>query len=74
MLGPEWAVARRLAYMTGAPVPDHVQELLHRGRLADNHRAAERLGFRPTASTPDVIERLYAWPSVIRIPAQRQVA
>jgi UDP-glucose 4-epimerase len=74
MLGPEWVIARRLAYMTGAPVPDHVQEMLHRGRLADNHRAAELLRFRPTAATPDVIDRLYAWPSVIRTPARRQVA
>lgn len=74
LLGPEWAIARQLAYMTGAPVPDHVQELLHRGRLADNHRAAELLRFRPAASTPDVIDRLYAWPSVIRTPARLQVA
>lgn len=74
VVGPEWALARRASYLSGSPVPDHVQELLHRGRLADNARAADLLGFTPAASTRDVIDDLYAWPSVIRVPARRQVA
>jgi hypothetical protein len=39
LFGPDWAVARGLAYVSGAPLPDHVLEILHRGRLADNARA-----------------------------------
>ena len=74
LVGPEWALARRFAYLSGSPVPEHVQELFHRGRLADNHRATDLLRFTPAASTREVIDQLYAWPTVIRIPAQRQVA
>ena len=74
MLGPEWAVARGLAYLGGAPVPDHVQEVFHRGRLAANRRAAEQFAFNPAVSTSEVIDQLYRWPSVIHVPAQRQVA
>jgi nucleoside-diphosphate-sugar epimerase len=46
-----------------------VLEVLHRGRLADGSRARELLGVTPTTSTPDVIDRLYAWESVVRVPA-----
>ncbi len=73
-IGPQWALARALAYMAGAPVPDHVLEMLHRGRLAANHRARDVLGFAPTTTTSDVIEQLYGWPSVIHTPAERAVA
>ncbi len=51
LFGPDWAIARGLAYVSGAPLPDHVLEMLHRGRLADNSRARAVLGFTPTAST-----------------------
>jgi UDP-glucose 4-epimerase len=74
LVGPEWAIARRVTGLFGAPIPDHVIEALHRGRLADNSRMEELLGFRATASTSDVIDKLYAWPSVIRVPAQKAVA
>lgn len=74
LAGPEWALARRFAYLSGSPVPDHVQELLHRGRLADNYLATERFGFTPAMSTGDVIDRLYAWPTVVHTPARRQIA
>jgi UDP-glucose 4-epimerase len=74
LFGPDWAVARGLAYLTGAPLPDHVLEMLHRGRLADNARAREVLGFAPASSTRDVIDQLYRWPSIVHVPARRQVA
>ena len=74
LFGPDWRIARLLAHLAGAPIPDHVQETLHRGRLADNGRMEELLGFAVTGSTVDVIDKLYAWPSVVHIPAQKQVA
>jgi len=75
IVGPEWAVVRRLSHLFGAPVPDHVLELLHRGRLADGSRAHEAIGFAPEASTPEIIDRLFAWQDVVRIaPERRDVA
>jgi UDP-glucose 4-epimerase len=67
LLGPEWRVAARLSHVLGAPIPDHVVELMHRGRLADGAKASELLGFTPALSTPEVIDHLYAWESVVRI-------
>ena|SRR5829696_1372260 len=74
LIGPDWEIARRVSGAFGAPIPDHIVETLHRGRLADNSRMAELLGFRAAATTVDVIDQLYAWPSVIRIPPRRAVA
>ncbi len=74
LFGPDWAVARALAYVSGAPLPDHVLEMLHRGRLADNGRAREVLGFEPSATTREVIDQLYRWPSIVHTSARRQVA
>ena len=34
----------------------------------------ELVGFSSRVTTVDVIDKLYAWPSVIRQPAARQVA
>lgn len=65
IVGPEWRVARAAAYLAGAPLPDHVLETLHRGRLADNALARDLLGFWPATTTSDVIDELYRWPSVI---------
>jgi hypothetical protein len=53
--------------MVGAPIPDHVVELMHRGRLGDGAKAGEVLGFTPKLTTPQVIDHLYAWESVVRI-------
>jgi UDP-glucose 4-epimerase len=74
MVGPDWALARSALYLAGAPIPDHVLEMLHRGRLADTARARSVLSFAPTATTADVIEQLYRWPSVVHTPAARAVA
>jgi UDP-glucose 4-epimerase len=72
LVGPEWGLTRRLSHLVGAPVPDHVMEVLHRGRLADGSRAMELLGVSPQVSTAEVIDRLYAWESVVRITKPTQ--
>jgi UDP-glucose 4-epimerase len=74
ILGPEWALARQVAYLSGSPLPDHLLEMLHRGRLADPTRAREVLGIAPAVSTSDVVDQIYSWPSILRVPARRQVA
>lgn len=66
LIGPEWWVARRFAYLTGTPIPDHVVEVLQRGRLADGRACREVLGWAPQASATEIVDRLYAWPSVQR--------
>ncbi len=65
-IGLGWRGARVLSELVGAPVPDHVHELLVRGRTADGSRAHELLGVRPARSTPDVIRELYAWTDVVQ--------
>jgi UDP-glucose 4-epimerase len=74
LVGPEWRAARVLSHLAGAPIPDHVAETLHRGRLADNGRMRDALGVEPETTTVEVIDRLYHWPSIIRQPARLQVA
>jgi len=74
LIGPEWRIAKIVSGLFGAPIPDHVLEVLHRGRLADNSRMEELVGFRPKATTTEVIGRLYEWPTVVRIPPRQAVA
>lgn len=74
VVGPGWWVTRQLANIVGAPVPDHVVEMLRHGRLAHASDNAHLIRFAPRHSTHEVIERLYEWPSVVRVPATRQVA
>ncbi|MCU1503623.1 MAG: hypothetical protein JWM12_2977 [Ilumatobacteraceae bacterium] len=71
IVGPEWVLTRQICKILGAPIPDHVLELMHRGRLADGSRIEELLGITPLASTPEVIDRLHAWESVVRIVPDR---
>jgi UDP-glucose 4-epimerase len=72
VIGPEWRLARVLSHLAGAPVPEHVLELTHRGRLADGQRAHEILDWRPLAATSEVVDRLFAWPSVVRTPPRQE--
>jgi len=74
IIGPQWPIARRMCHLAGAPVPDHVHQLLVHGRLADNGRMRELLGLSAEQTTPEVIESLYGWPGVVRRPARKQVA
>jgi len=71
LVGPEWRIARRISYVLGAPVPEHVMELIHRGRLADGSRLSSALGFAPRVTTPEVSDRLYKWDAIVRIPAMQ---
>ncbi|MCE9621783.1 MAG: NAD-dependent epimerase/dehydratase family protein [Actinomycetia bacterium] len=72
LFGPGWGLAGRLSNMFGAPIPDHVIEVMHRGRLADGSRAIEVLGSTPANSTAQVIDHLYAWESVVRVGSVSQ--
>ncbi len=74
VVGPGWWVTEKIANLAGAPVPDHVVEMLRHGRLAHASDNAHLIGFAPRHSTHEVIERLYEWPSVVRIPAAVRVA
>lgn len=64
-----WNIAAQLTTLAGAPLPDHVVELLRHGRTATS--VVHDVGYRPTRSTHDVINHLFAWPSVIRIAPNR---
>jgi UDP-glucose 4-epimerase len=69
LVGPEWRIARQISYLLGAPVPEHVMELIHRGRLADGSQLGPVLGLTPTVTTQEVIDRLFKWEAIVRIPA-----
>ncbi len=67
LVGPGWLAARRLASLAGAPVPDHLVELLGRGRTADGARAGTELGILPATSTRDVVRLVHEWAPVTRL-------
>lgn len=64
-----WPIASSLSTLAGAPLPDHVRELLRHGRCA--RTTTRDVEYRPTHSTSDVIARLYSWPSIVRIAANQ---
>jgi UDP-glucose 4-epimerase len=63
--GPTWMLVRVATEFLGAPLPDHVHELLTRGRLADGSLVRRALGVVPRHSTPDVVKELYEWAPVV---------
>lgn len=67
VVGPVWRVARLVSELAGAPVPDHVVELLLRGRSADGSRCPSVLGLGALRSTVDVVDHLFDWPDVTTI-------
>lgn len=69
VLPPAWPIASSLTTLAGAPLPDHVRELLRHGRVVTTIH--HELGYRAAHSTSDVIARLYSWPSVVRIAPNR---
>jgi len=71
LIGPEWTIARQVSYLMGAPVPEHVMELIHRGRLADGGRAQSVLALAPHLTAEEVIARLYKWEAIVRSPAMQ---
>ena len=72
--GPAWWLAKNASTVAGAPMPDHVADLIQHGRLAASNEAAHLLRFAPRHSTTQVVHNLYNWPSIERIPAKKQVA
>ena len=66
VVGPGWWPARHVAGVVGAPLPDHVVELLQHGRLAVTDRA-RLLGLDPARSTVDALRALHAWPAVTHV-------
>jgi UDP-glucose 4-epimerase len=74
LLGLGWPLARLVTSALGAPIPPHVLEVLQRGVTADASRAAEILGIRPVRTTPEVVQALYEWATVIHLPASASAA
>jgi len=62
VFGPGWVLARALAAIAGAPLPDHDLELLRRGRTADGARARHTLDIDPRP-TVDVVRGMHSWPA-----------
>ena len=58
LVGPEWRLVRPIAQLAGAPLPEHLLELIHRGRTADGGRAASLLGVSPARSTRLAVTQL----------------
>ena len=58
LIGPEWRFVRPIAQLAGAPLPEHLLELIHRGRTADGRQAASVLGVAPARSTRDAVTEL----------------
>lgn len=71
LIGPEWTVTRRVAHLFGAPVPEHVMEVLHHGRRGTSSRCRQALGWEPEMSTQSVIDSLFTWEGVVRVPPKR---
>lgn len=64
LVGPEWPVARRVVEAFGAPAPEHVVELLRRGRTADGSHGPAVLGGGYLFDTMEVVRRLFEWATV----------
>ncbi len=67
--GPGWLFAKVAAGALGSPLPEHVVEVLTRGRTADGGLAREVLGVVPVKRTVDIVREMYAWPSVTWLDA-----
>jgi UDP-glucose 4-epimerase len=72
--GLGWPAARLAAEVLGAPIPDHVIELLRRGRTADGSSAAGVLGVPAASTTHEVVAELYEWATVSHIAPIEAVA
>lgn len=68
---PAWRAAARLTALAGAPLPEHVGELLRAGRAADGTRGVEVLGMRDAVDAPAILTELFEWASIRPL---RQVA
>ncbi len=67
LLGPEWALVRRLTAAAGAPLPSHLMELLHRGRTACGARCRELVPAIAERTTADIVAELHGWSDPARL-------
>ena len=75
VVGPGWLLAGVGVELAGSPLPDHVRELLTRGRVADGSLAQDVLGMSPSYRTDEVVHDLFEWASVVYLePAREQAA
>jgi UDP-glucose 4-epimerase len=61
IFGPWWAIARRISSALGSPVPDHLLELLQRGRVADLSKLDVLPDVYPSMDTVEVAKLLHSW-------------
>lgn len=59
VVGPGWLAIRRIVELAGSPLPEHVQEVLVRGRSADGGRCLELLGASPARSTREIVSEIH---------------
>jgi UDP-glucose 4-epimerase len=64
VVGPGWTLASRGAELAGAPVPQHIVELLTRGRAGDGAKALDVLGLGTFRPTMEVCTELFEWATV----------
>jgi UDP-glucose 4-epimerase len=74
VVGPQWLAARAVAELLGAPLPDHVRELLVRGRTADGSLAPEVLELGSFKPTREIVQDLYEWAAVTFLRASEEEA
>jgi UDP-glucose 4-epimerase len=65
--GIGWEASKRIALLLGAPIPEHVEELLRRGRCADGSRAGAVLGLGPLRHAQEILAEVYQWATVTSI-------
>ncbi|MGH9117771.1 MAG: NAD-dependent epimerase/dehydratase family protein [Acidimicrobiales bacterium] len=74
VIGPGWMVARPITELLGSPLPDHVRELLVRGRSADGSSVGTALGVGPVHSSEDVVRELYEWGELAQLAVAERAA
>jgi UDP-glucose 4-epimerase len=73
--GLGWRFARRVTEFLGAPMPDHVMDVLRKGLTGDGSRAYDELALGFVRPTQEVLADLFAWATVTPIvDATRKVA
>ncbi len=73
--GPGWRFARQATEVLGAPMPDHVSDVLRKGLTGDGSRAYDELDLGFVRPTQEVLADLYSWATVTPISQQtRRVA
>ena len=63
-VGPDWRVARLVSGLFGAPIPDHVSRRSTAGASPTTPGWRSCSVSRPRSTTVEVIDKLYAWPSI----------